>query len=152
MASRSPSSVCVALGCLGALAGCNRGEPASLTSAVAVGAVVTPKSTIAVHSVAEYFDTLDRRFVPAAARGMHAVYEFDLGTGGIYQVMVDDGTMQVAKGASRHADTVLSMNGDDYVRMVNGQINGTAAYFGGRLKIAGNMTLARRMSAIFPPN
>lgn len=104
-----------------------------------------------VRSVDEYFATLPERFVPDAARGMHVVYQFDL-DGQVWQVAVDDGKIQVYRGARRRADTVLTMAGDDYVRMANGQLDGMRAYLGGRLKIAGSLRMARRMRALFPPS
>ena len=157
-------AVTLTLACALSLAACDRGTPASLAPSAAdslgsrARSIVSPELGGGAHhhpplvgSVAEYFGTLGQRFVPNAARGMHVVYQFDLGAQGTYQVIVDDGTMRVLDGAPRHADAILTMNGGDYLRMVNGQLDGAAAYLGGRLKIAGSLRLARRMRELFPP-
>ena len=44
------------------------------------------------------------------------------------------------------------MTGDDYVKMVNGKLNGTMAFMKGQMKVTGNMLLAQKMQGIFPPN
>jgi putative sterol carrier protein len=105
-----------------------------------------------VRSVKEYFDTLSQRFQPEAAKSISAIFQFELGgdTGGTYHVTVDHGKMSVAEGAHPAPTATLKMNGEDYVKMVNGQINGAMAFMKGQLKVTGNVLLAQKMQAIFP--
>ncbi len=107
-----------------------------------------------VHSVKEYFATLTDRFQAEAAKSIEAVFQFELGgdNGGTYHVTVNHGKMSVAEGAHPSPTAILKMNGDDYVKMVNGQINGAMAFMKGQLKVTGNVLLAQKMQAIFPPN
>ncbi len=107
-----------------------------------------------VSSVREYFDTLPQRFQSAAAKGLHAIFQFELSGdgGGTYHVAVDDGQMKVVEGAAPAPSATIKMKGDDYVKMVNGQLSGTMAFMKGQMKIAGNVVLAQKMQAIFPPN
>ena len=106
-----------------------------------------------VSSVKEYFDTLPQRFVASAAKGVKAVYQFELSGdgGGTYHVTIDDGTMTVAEGASEKPSTTLKMTGADYVDMVNGKLSGTMAFMKGKLKVSGNVMLAQKMQAFLPP-
>lgn len=105
-----------------------------------------------VSSVKEYFDTLSDRFVASAAKGVSATFQFELAGdgGGTYHVVVNDGTMAVHEGASTSPSTTLKMNADNYVKMVNGEINGSMAYMKGQLKVSGNVMLAQKMQSIFP--
>jgi putative sterol carrier protein len=105
-----------------------------------------------VSSVKEYFDTLPSRFVASAAKGVNAVFQFELAGdgGGTYHVVVQDGSMSVTEGAAPTPSTVLKMSADNYVKMANGELNGAMAYMKGQLKVTGNVLLAQKMQAIFP--
>jgi len=107
-----------------------------------------------VTSVKEYFDTLDQRFIASAAKGVKAVYQFELAGdgGGTYHVTIDDGTMTVAEGASASANTTIKMTATDYIEMVNGKLSGTMAFMKGKLKVTGNVLLAQKMQNFLPPS
>jgi putative sterol carrier protein len=106
-----------------------------------------------VSSVKEYFDTLPQRFVADAAKSIDAVFQFELAGdgGGTYHVLVKQGVMEVVNGAHPTPTATIKMNGDDYVKMVNGQLNGAMAFMKGQMKVTGNVLLAQKMQAIFPP-
>ena len=105
-----------------------------------------------VSSVKEYFDTLPARFVASAARGVNAIFQFELAGdgGGTYHVTVKDGDMSVAEGPSPSPSATLKMSADNYVKMANGELNGAMAFMKGQLKVTGNVMLAQKMQAIFP--
>ena len=107
-----------------------------------------------VSSVKHYFDTLSERFVPAASKGVNAVFQFELSgeEGGTWHVAVTDGSMAVNVGAHAAPSATIKMAAPDYVKMVNGQLSGTMAFMKGQMKITGNMMLAQKMQGIFPPN
>ena len=105
-----------------------------------------------VTSVQNYFETLPQRFVSDASKGLHAIFQFELAGAGTYHVKVDDGRMEIVEGACDKPNTTIKMAGDDYVKMVNGQLSGTMAFLKGKMKIAGDMMLARKMESIFPPS
>ncbi len=105
-----------------------------------------------VSTVQEYFDTLPARFVASAAKGVNAVFQFELAGegGGTYHVTVTDGAMSVAEGPSPSPSATLKMNADNYVKMANGDLNGAMAFMKGQLKVTGNVLLAQKMQQIFP--
>jgi putative sterol carrier protein len=108
-----------------------------------------------VTTVQEYFDTLQNRFSPEGAKTVQAVFQFELageGAGcGTWHVVVDHGTMKVNQGAHTAPTATIKMTGDDWVKMVNGQLNGAMAFMKGQMKVTGNVLMAQKMQAIFPP-
>ena len=93
-------------------------------------------------------------FVPAAAQGVSALYEFRLSGpgGGIFTVSVDEGECDIAIGpAPRTPDVVFEMSGSAWLAMSAGQVTGDEAVLLGRLRIEGNPILARRFNEFFAP-
>ena len=105
-----------------------------------------------VTSVKHYIETLPERFQADAAKGVHAVFQFELAGegGGTYHVKVLDGTMAVHEGPSPAPSATLKISADNYVKMANGDLNGAMAFMKGQLKVSGNVLLAQKMQAIFP--
>jgi putative sterol carrier protein len=106
-----------------------------------------------VTSVKHYFDTLNERFLPEGAKGVHAVYQFEIAGdgGGTYHVKIDDGTLAVVEGPAEAPNTTIKMAATDYLEMVNGKLSGTMAFMKGKLKVTGNVMLAQKMQAFLPP-
>lgn len=105
-----------------------------------------------VTSAQEYFDRLDERFQASGAKGVNAVFQFELGgdNGGTWHAVVADGTMELHSGAHDSPTTTIKMKADDYVKMTNGDLNGQMAYMTGKMKIAGSIPMAMKMKSIFP--
>ena len=105
-----------------------------------------------VSTIKEYFDTLPDRFVASAARGLTAIFQFELAGdgGGTYHVTVADGAIAVAEGPAPSPSATLKMSAENYVKMANGELNSAMAFMKGQLKVTGNVLLAQRMQAIFP--
>ncbi|MCB9749757.1 MAG: Rieske 2Fe-2S domain-containing protein [Myxococcales bacterium] len=120
--------------------------PAKAPSAAAAakGASVT--------SVDEYFNTLEQRFVPAAAKGVDAVFQWELAgaQGRTFHARVQAGSISVHEGAHNDPTVVLAMDGEDYVRVVNGELNGMRVFASGRGKIRGSVSAAMKMRTLFP--
>lgn len=107
---------------------------------------------VRVNTVQEYFDTLDQRFVESAAKGVDAVFQFDISGdgGGVWHVVVKDGGMEVHTGAHDKPSAIVSAKADDYVKISNGDINGLRAVMTRKMKISGNLVVARKMQQMFP--
>ncbi len=98
----------------------------------------------------EYFDRLDERFDAAGAKGVDAIFQWDLGETGVWHAEVKDGTMTLHKGAHDAPTTTITMKGPNYVKMVNGDLNGQMAFMTGKMKIKGNIPMAMKLKNIFP--
>jgi putative sterol carrier protein len=105
-----------------------------------------------IASCQEYFDTLDGRFVASASKGVSAVYQFELtgDGGGIWHVVVSDGSMEVKEGNHPEPSSTVTANAADYVKIANNEMNGLRAVMTRKMKIGGNLVLARKMQNMFP--
>lgn len=109
-------------------------------------------SAILVSSADEYFETLERRFVPAAAAGVDAVFQWELGGEGgcVFHAHVRDGHIDVRRGAHQHPTVALVLPATDYVRVVNGELDGMRAFTTGGGKVRGSIAAAMKMRSLFP--
>jgi ribonucleotide reductase beta subunit family protein with ferritin-like domain len=93
-------------------------------------------------------------FVPAATRGIDAVFEFHLEGrgGGIFTVIVNDGSCKVALGASETPpDVVYEMDASTWAELTAGYATGDEAVLLGKLRIKGDVILGRRFNEFFAP-
>lgn len=105
-----------------------------------------------INTVQEYFDTLGERFVQSASSGVNAIFQFDISgdEGGQWHVVVDDGSMEVVDGAHASPSATITAKAADYVKIANGDMNGLRAVMTRKMKIAGNLVVARKMQQMFP--
>jgi phenylpropionate dioxygenase-like ring-hydroxylating dioxygenase large terminal subunit/putative sterol carrier protein len=123
-------------------------EPTMTTHAPTASAPKT-SSSLRVASADEYFETLPQRFVPSAARGVDAVFQWELGDG-TFHARVRDGQLELSRGAHEKPTVALVMAAEDYVKVVNGDIDGTWAFTSGLGKVKGSLTAAMKMRTLFP--
>lgn len=102
-----------------------------------------------VSSVQEYFDTLDRRFSPEGAKGADMIFQWKL-DGQFWHAEIKEGTMVLHEGAHPSPTCGIEMTGDNFVKMINGEINGQLALLTRKLKLSGNKIQAGRMRTMFP--
>ncbi len=105
-----------------------------------------------IASAQEYFETLAQRFVPSAAKGIDAVYQWELGgaSARIFHAVVQDGQLEVHDGAHPSPSVSLIMDADDYVSVVNGDMDGMKAFTSGKGKVKGSVRAAMKMRNLFP--
>jgi len=103
-------------------------------------------------TVKEFFQLLPSRLDPDAAEDLDAVYQFDLSgaQGGQYILTICERTCHVVEGMHAGPHVVLSMTGEDCMKVLRGQLSGTAVAMSGRLKISGDIGLAMQLKALFP--
>jgi putative sterol carrier protein len=102
-------------------------------------------------SCKQAFDAMPTRFNKEAAKGLNAVYQFDLSGdgGGKWHVAIANDTCEVKEGAAASPNITISMAAQDYLDMISGKLNGQMAFMTGKLRIAGDMGLALRMQSLF---
>ena len=103
-------------------------------------------------TIKEFFQLLPDRLDSDAAEDLDAVYQFDLSgaQGGQYILTIREGVCQIAEGLHADPHVVLSMAGEDCLKVLTGQLSGPAAAMSGRIKISGDIGLAMQLKALFP--
>ena len=103
-------------------------------------------------TIKEFLQLLPGRLNSDAAEDLDAVYQFDLSgaEGGQYILTIRDGACQIAEGMHADPHVVLSMAGEDCIKILKGQLSGPAVAMSGRLKISGDIGLAMQLKALFP--
>ncbi|HTR62022.1 MAG TPA: SCP2 sterol-binding domain-containing protein [Candidatus Binataceae bacterium] len=102
-------------------------------------------------SCKQAFEMMPTRFNKDAAKGLNAIYQFDLSGdgGGKWHVVINNEACEVKEGAAASPSITISMTAQDYLDMLSGKLNGQMAFMTGKLRIAGDMGLALRMQSLF---
>lgn len=111
-----------------------------------------PPSETRFDSVESYFETLERRFDPAAAGDLDAVFQWVLsgeGERACYAV-VRGGAIETQVGVHPSPTVTIEMSAPDYLMMINGELHGARAFASGRGRLRGPVRLAMKMQRIFP--
>ncbi|HET7580057.1 MAG TPA: SCP2 sterol-binding domain-containing protein [Bacillales bacterium] len=87
---------------------------------------------------------------PSRAQGVEAVYQFNLSgeEAGTYQIILRPDHASAVEGEQETPDCTLSIDSEDFKKMVEGELNGTQAFMSGQLKIDGDMGLAIRLQDV----
>jgi putative sterol carrier protein len=99
-------------------------------------------------SVREFFEGLETRVEPSKTAGMNNSYLFDVEGAGQWLVAVNDGKVDVTEGGTG-GDVTISSNEENFMKIVRGEQNPTAAYMSGKLKVKGDMGAAMKLQKLF---
>ncbi|MCZ6506872.1 MAG: SCP2 sterol-binding domain-containing protein [Acidobacteria bacterium] len=99
----------------------------------------------------DVFDSMPAQLNAEAASGLDCVIQYDLtgDDGGNHYTTIKDGTATVSEGSHDSPTMTLTMEAADFVALSHGELDGMAAFMGGKLKIAGDMGLAMKMQTLF---
>lgn len=79
--------------------------------------------------------------------GLDATLKFDLGDDGV--IYVDgESTPNTVSNEDKDADCTMKMSREDFLKMVNGELDGTTAFMMGKLKIEGSMGVAMKLKSV----
>jgi len=90
---------------------------------------------------------LPAAFNPDAASGVDATLQFNISSP--MNAVIKNGSCTVNAGAASAPDVTITMEDDDLVALMKGELNGMTAFMTGKLQIEGDLMLAQRMSAFF---
>lgn len=100
---------------------------------------------------ADVFAQVDAAFDPKKAGKLRAVFQFCLSgaDGGDWHITVADQKCSVASGRAGKPSVTVKMDGADFVKMVNGELQPVNAFVQGRIKLEGDMDLALKVQELF---
>jgi putative sterol carrier protein len=102
----------------------------------------------------QVFRAMPHQLDPDAAKGVEAVVDYEIGgrrDGGQdrWRVFIEAGRCRVARSPHGSADVTLTLDAASFLRLASGSASGPQLFLLGRLEVAGDLTLAMRLPALF---
>jgi putative sterol carrier protein len=93
----------------------------------------------------------EKAFQPEVAEGVNAVIQYRLTgeEGGDYIITIQDGKCTVAEGIADNPTMTLTADGRDFGDVLMGKANGMQYFMMGKLKLAGDLNLAMKLTTFF---
>ena len=91
-----------------------------------------------MESIAGSFAALKANFLPEKAANVDKTLQFDF-TGreaGTWNMVVRNGTMEYNQGATASPSATITVDSDDWLKVLKGELNPVTAFMGGKLKVA----------------
>ena len=103
-------------------------------------------------NVKETFDQLYKNFNPQAAKGVDAVFQWEIigDGGGNWHMTVKDQACQLAEGKHPKPNVSQTSSVQTFLALVNKELGGMQAFMSGKLKVRGNILLAQKIMDIWP--
>lgn len=98
-------------------------------------------------TAADVIRTLPKAFDASAAAGTDCTIQFNFSTA--MHVVIRNGTLAVGEGAAPSPDLAVTMEDEDLVALLKGELNGMQAFMTGKLQVEGDLMLAQRMTTFF---
>lgn len=90
-------------------------------------------------------------FLPEKAPGLDAAIQFKF-TGdeaGDWYAVVKDDKVEVKQGVHESPKMTLTADSSDYVKIFTGELDGMQAFMQGKIKLAGDLNLAMKLTQMF---
>jgi putative sterol carrier protein len=114
---------------------------------------IVPPEFHGILGVSERVDAIIARMANAiGSHSAHAVLggtlKFDFGADGSVFIDGNSAPPGVSAGGDRNADCTIAVSLEDFERMAKGELDGTAAFMQGKLRVVGDMGLALKIGPI----
>ncbi|HEY6410753.1 MAG TPA: SCP2 sterol-binding domain-containing protein [Ktedonobacteraceae bacterium] len=103
-------------------------------------------------TIAESFAAMPTVFNAAAAKGMTKTFQWNI-TGdeaGVWAFQIIDGEGKLIPGGVEKPDMTITVGDQDWLSVIEGKLDATNAFMTGKVKVAGDMMLAMKLSSLFP--
>ncbi len=94
---------------------------------------------------------LPEAFVPEKAGDLEASVQFYF-TGerqSEWWAMIEGGACRTGRGEQPAPNVTLTVDGEDYLDLIRGELNPMSAFMQGKLKVSGDVTLALKLTTLF---
>lgn len=87
---------------------------------------------------------------PSKAKSINAIYQFNVSGdgGGNWYVDLKSDPPEVKEGSNDAAQCTITVGDEDFVKIVTGELNAQMAFMSGKIKIAGDMSLAMKLGSV----
>jgi putative sterol carrier protein len=102
-------------------------------------------------TIADLMSKMPGAFIPEKAAGLDATIQFKF-TGaepGDWYATIKAGRVDVAQGINPSPRMTLTADSADYVKIFTGELDGMQAFMQGKLKLAGDLNLAMKLTQMF---
>lgn len=102
-------------------------------------------------TVAGVMQEMEGKFKADKAAGINATFQFDITGegGGQWNAVINDGAATFNEGVSDSPTVTITATADDWIKIVNGQLNPQMAFMTGKIKVKGDLGLATKLGALF---
>jgi putative sterol carrier protein len=99
----------------------------------------------------ELFEQMKENFLPEMAANINGTIQLKLTGegGGDYYLELKNGTFNPQQGTYPTPNMTITASVEDYIKISTGKLDGMMAFFQGKLKVQGDVTLAQKMQKIF---
>jgi putative sterol carrier protein len=104
-----------------------------------------------IENAAEWFDrVLPEKFDPAETGGFSGTFSFKISgdLGGDWNVTIAGSDLTVREGVADDSLFTVAMKDENFMKLMNGEINGQQAFMSGKLKFKGNMSKAMKLQSL----
>lgn len=87
---------------------------------------------------------------PEGIKGLLAIYQFELSgdDGGTFQIKFEADRVEYVEGTIYDPKCTLVLSDSNFIKLVNGELNPTAAFMMGKLKVRGDISLSLKLQSI----
>lgn len=102
-------------------------------------------------TIPESFQGLEAAFLPDRASTVNKTIQFDFtgGEPGTWRLAIANGTINYAHEAAEHPDATVTVDSEDWLKLLRGELNPMTAVISGKLKIKGDMMLLAQFQTWF---
>ncbi len=92
---------------------------------------------------------LIKKLPQAYSEGADCVIQFNISEP--HYVTIKGGAATATAGTAANSDLGITMEDDDFVALMKGELNGMTAFMTGKLQLEGDLMLAQKLSSYFDP-
>ena len=87
------------------------------------------------------FEGLKMAFQPQKAQGVNKTIQFDFNgpEAGTWNASITNGQFSFAQGTAQSPSATVTVNSDDWLKILRGELNAVSAFMGGKIKVQGDM-------------
>lgn len=90
------------------------------------------------------------RFDASAAESIDEVFQLCITDEADYHIIIHDKQCAIVDGEHSDPSVVLTASITDFTDLMNGELDGMAAFMMGKLQVSGDMLLATKLTELFP--